>query len=403
MQCLPPLAGSDRWINFPDGKLQGSVIPTNCPCDVSSSSQGSSTQAAQLRAMATAFSGPSPNAGEKPDYCLGLTQEELNAFLVLNYLMRPPITNAEIRCLPVAEALGLYYSCNAVHECRKLPNPLLNVGLPLSMALEHDEALQNRIYLMRPDLRVAYDAKGTPYQILLSPDQLQAPNPSLCKGTNWGMTITLGVVSIFAGPLVSAIVSVAQTAYTSEQSLEMARAVNRLKSTGGQLANALTVATTMIPDPVPDQQTLATLAASYRDWQNLIAQYSPVAEQVLIKASRLPPPYDALARGPATIQQSIRQSQLVSGNGNWYDSEGIKLSRGRNEWMAGFAGNLAYYWQPYSEFFWSQTVKEMIMNPKAAAAGQVMAQAKLEDQAGGAVVAGGLGGLGLGALLLLLL
>lgn len=285
-----------------------------------------------------------------------MTDAATASWIELNYLMRPPLTDEEIQLMPVNEIISTYYSLRRVVDiCKVQPDPVVSAGLG-KYGEQHELNIQMRIFNLRQDLH-QISVAGRTYRILVPPALL---NPPDCPGSGLGMAgagVLADVVGYFI-PIVGWAYAIASTTYQVVDTVNQLKAAGKAADLVAEIQNGITYAKQFIHDPPPNAQYIEKLKSGYAGWTSRVKQVTPLADQINYQGVH--------ACGPIT---------------------GIMNSLGGVNGAAAYAAA----WKPYQTYFFSQTVYNMCY-PAPAASGSLTSQ-----------VAPAAVGLGIGALLLLLL
>jgi hypothetical protein len=284
------------------------------------------------------------------------------AWIELNYLSRPPITNLEIQMMSVSECISLYYSLRKlIPPCTIKPDPIISAGLG-KFGAQHEFNLQQRIYNSRPDLH-QISVGGKTYRILVPPHLLDPP-PCPSSGLGMGAAGLVADIVAYFVPIVGWIYAAASIAYETYDTINQLKAAGRAADLVNEIQAGITYAKNLIHDPAPDAQTLETLRRNFAAWKSRVDQVTPLANQINIQAIHA-------CSGITAILNSI--------------SVGNRIFAGPNG-----PAEYAAQWRPYENYFFSQHVYNMCFPAT-------------QSSAIPAAVAPAAVGLGLGALLLLLL
>jgi hypothetical protein len=292
-------------------------------------------------------------------------QSTVDAFIRLNWMMRPPLSTAEIQLMPAADVIGLYYSIKQVKGYDIIPNPLISAGLGSGqVGANHEENLQSRIFNLRSDLWQVTSGNKV-YRVLLPPNLLNPPKkPDKTLGIveEVGLVIADVVVSIVFSPLAGAVFSLGTAALSVAQQKDAANhilsQIHASASMIKEVTAGIDIANQTVVNPSPDPSLTSTLSANYSSWVN----YLPTA--IKLAAS-----VNASAMHICDASYSL-----------------IELNGGLQKYMAN--------WKPYQPYFYSKAVGELVF-PEASAPASTISSLN-------APVAAGIG-IGVGALLLLLL
>lgn len=284
-----------------------------------------------------------------------MTDAATAAWVELNFLSRPPVTNLEIQLMPVDEVISFYYSLRKIiPPCGVRPDPVISAGLG-KFGKDHEFNLQQRIFNNRPDLH-QITVGGKTYRILVPPHLLDPPP---CPSSGMGMAAG-GLVADIIGyfiPIVGWAYVIASTAYQVVDTVETLKAAGRAADLVNEIQAGITYAKSLIHDPPPNQESINTLKNNFAAWKSRVEQVKPLAFQINL--------------------QGIHSCSGITAILN-----GIDSSNG----PAKYAG----LWRPYENYFFSQSVYNMCFPATQSSA--------IPAAAAPAAV-----GLGLGALLLLLL
>lgn len=284
---------------------------------------------------------------------------QIRDYLTLNWLERPPLTVEEIQLMPVQEVIALYYSCRYQPKPGTYrPNSTVVKGLGIGrLAWDHEEHIQERIYVTRPELHyTTYNSRT--FRILLPPSEfkiIESPPDLLGTVTQ---AVVLGILGAGVGALgvvASVGVQVAQAGAAAYQQKQIQDAINKATNITGELQAGVTIAKSLFHDPVPDQSTITTLKTNLDHWNTVVAQAKQIAPQVIKYGSHL---HDA------SYVLVIEQ------------------------------GSSAYSWAPFNRFFYSLSVQQMVLS-----SGKQSISQQVQQPISGRSAAIGLG---IGALLLLL-
>lgn len=285
-----------------------------------------------------------------------MTDAASAAWIELNFLSRPPITNLEIQMMTVDECISLYYSLRKLTPpCTVTPDPVISAGLG-KFGSQHEFNLQQRIYNNRPDLH-QISVGGKTYRILVPPHLLDPPP---CPSSGLGMAgggLIADIVGYFI-PIVGWAYVIASTAYQVVDTVNQLKEAGRAMDLVNEIQAGITYAKQLIHDPAPNQSSLNVLRNNFAAWKSRVQQVAPLAATVNI--------------------QAIHACSGITAILNKIDG-------------ANGPAKYAAQWRPYENYFFSQNVYNMCF-PAPVSSSAIPAGA-----APAAV------GLGLGALLLLLL
>jgi len=290
------------------------------------------------------------------------TQDEVDNFVRLNWLMRPPFSDLEIQLMPVSEIIALYYSLRkVVNICHYQADPVISAGLPTGgspdAGIAHELNLQDKIRQLRPELLSVSDGTHV-YRVLLDPAMLNAPPCPSTSGLPYvltGLSVILSIIPVVGWALAAGL-SVYQAGSEIANAQSAMTAINASQSLTAEVMSGINLAKSTIPNPQPAQAQKLALASAYQSWLSDVQTANSMAWTVNTGAVHLCDPAVGL--------------------------------------LGGDLSTLATYvarWKPYSDFFYSATVKAMMQSAAAAAT------SSLAGKAGPALV-----GAGIGALLLLL-
>ncbi len=298
-------------------------------------------------------------------------QDDLDLWLGLNWVLRPPLSDLEIRAMPNMEVVLLYYTLAVVTGySRQRPNVTTSKGLPYAFALNHDRTLQNRIYNLRPDLRYVTDAAGNRFPVLLEPSKMQAPVQDENGMLIQALSAVLSIVTFGAAWWVTAIVTIAETAASAVNDMQIAKMINGIQGDAHNVLSGIKVAKATLADPVLTAAGLAHLAAMRSQWQNYIALLQQAAPVGLARAKDMPWP--SLVIGyyyqPDFQDDSLtfcsyytsRPGQPPCGTvTSRQPKTGLPLTivaRDPAQAMARYSAD----WKPYTQFFYSDSVRAQV-------------------------------------------
>lgn len=290
-----------------------------------------------------------------------MTDAATQSWLELNFLMRPPFTDLEIQLMPVDEVISTYYSLRKiVPPCSIQADPIVSAGLGNRWGAAHEFNIQQRIFNNRPDLH-QITVGGKTYRVLVPPHLLDPPDcPSSGLGMAGGGLIT-DIVGYFI-PIVGWAYVIASTAYQVVDTVGQLKAAGKAADLVSEIQAGITYAKQLVHDPAPNAQTIETLKSNFAAWKSRVTQVTPLASQINYQAIHA-------CNGVTAILNNYDKNNPANG-------------------PAKYAG----LWKPYENYFFSQKVYDMCF--PAPAQSSILSSASVAPAAVG---------LGLGALLLLLL
>jgi hypothetical protein len=320
-------------------------------------------------------------------------QSVIDSFLNLNWIMRPPLSDAEIMLMPVAEIIALYYGIRQVKGYGIIPNSAISRGLG-RVGVQHELNLQNRIFNLRKDLWQVSDGVKS-YRVLLPPNYLGPPSKpkesllgqimgwvellavpilpltiysvihpdsQIAKYTKLTGSIIIDIGLVGGGGVIGVLLDAGfqtlKAAGTAESVKGIMKAVHASTAVTTEVLAGIDLAKRTVPDPLPDVSLTSALSANYSSWVNSLSSAVKVAPTIHAKALHI---CDAAY-------------SLIEENG------GIVL----------YSQN----WSPFLGYFYSDTVKSMVFpeTPLASTTTSVFSDQNAPIAAG----------IGIGALLLFL-
>lgn len=278
------------------------------------------------------------------------------AFVLLNFLARPPLTDDEIVTMPNSDVIDLYYSLMQISGCRRLMNPLVSASLG-NLAVHHERNLQRRIYSLRPDLWLA-QYEGRTYRILIPPDTFKVPKCSDDIGLGMSVGGIVASIVAYAVPIVGWIYAAAQIAYTTYDTIQKNAEASKMQGLADELLNGIAIAKATFQDPPVSMDRINRLGMAYEVWQRTIASVLPNAYTININATHI-----------CNVETAI-----------------LTATGGVPKYVA--------RWQPYRKYFWSDAVMNLVF-PVATQTSEAAVTPAAETSPAAA-------GWALGALLLLL-
>lgn len=271
-------------------------------------------------------------------------------WVIANYLMRPPITPEEIRAMPLMEIVALYYGLNKVRDMNLYyPNKVVCEGLAYAWDINLAFDIRQRIYYHRPDLRiVSHPNTGEKYRLLLPPFALMAPRESQSAAIAEGI---IGAVSVLAvglagwvGVIVNAAIDTASAYYKAVDNARLVNLASKAKGLVGEVAQAILIGQATLKYEV-NQLDLDKLKLDYQEWQRYIALIRPQIKTIMESHSKIGNPYGVLE---CPWAKGYTRSII-----NFY---GVKQPQ------TGFTLDPSL-WKPYEPYFYSKTVRDLILNP----------------------------------------
>jgi len=266
-------------LTFPDGR----IVPDNA--------QGG------YKTAYSVFANFSDASGYFNLYTRGLAdkapcyQDDLDLFLGLNWIMRPPLTNLEILAMPNMEVVLLYYGlCTPTGYNAQQPNKTVSRGLPWGYALNHDRAIQYRIYNLRTDLHFVTDAAGQKFPVLLPPSEIQAPQMDETAVAIQALSAVLSIITFGAALWITLIATVATTTASAVNSMNIQATINQAQGQVRDVLNGIKVCKAIKPNPQLSPQGLQLLARQRDAWNAYSAKLSAASVQGLNSYRRMPRP-----------------------------------------------------------------------------------------------------------------
>lgn len=251
----------------------------------------------------------------------------VRAFLDLNVIMRPPLSDDEIALMPVEEVISLYYRIKRVTGYDSyVPDPLISNGLAKNLGVEHEANLQNRIYNLRPDLHQVTVGNRV-YRVLLPPGMMKAPKKpdSLLSDIeigifNFSFPFLIGVKSELKTQIVETVTSIAlnfvpvvgiflSIAYSASIQVVRAQELKAIlktmqmqQSIVDEISDGADYAKQIVPNPAPDSARIQRLGQACTIWQQRIPQMIASAKQLNVQVVHFcDPAYTVFSTDPSYI------------------------------------------------------------------------------------------------------
>lgn len=291
------------------------------------------------------------------------TPAQVDAYIKLNYLLRPPLTDCEIQLMPVADVIVLYYTLCPIVACfQNKPNPVTARGLPYIYGVVHDNKIQQRIYSLRPELHQVADASGKIYRVLLPPSSMLAPKCDESATTLQFATLVLSIVTLGAAWWVTAIVTAAEAVGQAANNAVLMADINKAQGVAREVLIGVNLAKLSIRDPAPDGQLIKTCQQSYVNWQQACDQASATAQATLSLWRIMPAPYAMIAyMYDPQFDQSWIKRLANQGRNDINDPVGPRQKAQNDAVIADNASRYVSDWTPYRQFFWSGAVAQMVL------------------------------------------
>lgn len=325
-----------------------------------------------------------PPAGLVPP----VSEQIRSQFVICNWLLRPPITDAEILVMPLADLLNLYYNLAVGVKCGEEPkaNPIASRGLPHGFAVANDRLLQSRIFALRTDLHNVTDLAGNVFPVLVPPNSLVPPNcdetDTMVQGLSALASIAAFGVGAVVGAAIATAISLANTFIsTIVQRIDLAsieKAAQEAQGMARAILNGIKTAAAMVPEPVLTDTLRQNLLTNYTAWVNVIAQYEPLAATTNTQWSGLPWPEITIPywySNPPNWPLGINTTAGVETDGaiDGFFMSHTSSAYFKTSMLALTPGGSRYAtdWTPYRKFFYSDKVANMVLTPAQQAAPHV--------------------------------
>jgi hypothetical protein len=205
--------------------------------------------------------------------------------------MRPPLSDLEILAMPNMEIVVLYYSLAVVlnFDLQK-PNDKVSRGLPYSYALNHDRAVQRRIYNLRPELHTVRDAAGQPFTVLANPADLTAPHIDENAVLIQALSVVLSIVTFGAAWWVTLIATIATTTASQVDQMQLQAKIGKASNLVKSIVAGIQTAKALLPDPQLSPQQLQLLALWRDAWNAYVQRLTAVSSNLLPRGADMPWP-----------------------------------------------------------------------------------------------------------------
>ena len=287
------------------------------------------------------------------------TLEQTREYLLLNYLLRPPLHDAEILLMPAVEIIRLYYSLNVTTGCNQSrPNDTVSRGLPWRYGQNHDSYIvQNRIYKLRPDLHTIQADNGKSYPVLLTVEKMRAPPCDQTGEMIQFLSAILSVVTFGAAWYISLAVAAVEETATVVTEMQQAATAAKFKQMLSDTLTGIRLLAMSDPHTDPVLSLVSDLIVRRNYWRGLCNNALDHKEEILSWWPLLNGAYQII---PAYYEHPFAHSA------GW-DLQYMQMARLRNlqtiNWPQPVIDHVNQYnqdWEPWSQYFYSDSVAAMV-------------------------------------------